>query len=121
MHSFKNFRNLSIAALLGAATMLAGAPAYAADTAAVADFNSCAKPKYPQAALKAKHTGTVTLAFLIDESGTVADGKVKDSSGHADLDQAALDGIKLCKFAPGTKDGKPHQGWMHMKYIWTLK
>ena len=121
MHKPGTMKNLFLAALMGAATMLAGAPAHAADSQAVVDFQSCAKPSYPPGALQAKRTGTVTLAFLIEESGAVADSRVKKSSGHPDLDEAARDAIKLCKFNAGVKDGKPQKSWMHMQYVWTLK
>jgi D-alanyl-D-alanine endopeptidase (penicillin-binding protein 7) len=87
----------------------------------IVDFKSCAKPEWPQGALQAGHTGTVTLAFRIDANGKVTDSKVKNSSGHADLDQAAREGIQKCTFIPGSKGGKLVPTWTQMQYVWTLQ
>jgi len=84
-------------------------------------FNSCAKPVYPPAALDAGREGTVNLAFLVTAEGMAADAKVVKSSGQRDLDETARDAIKLCKFTPATKNGKPVQDWTHVQYVWTLK
>jgi protein TonB len=89
--------------------------------AAVADFNTCAKPEWPKASLRNEETGTVTLSFLIGTDGRVADSKIVKSSGFRDLDKAAVTGISKCKFKPGSTDGKPEQAWMQMQYVWTLE
>ncbi|ATQ75581.1 ABC transporter substrate-binding protein [Massilia violaceinigra] len=88
--------------------------------AAVADFNTCAKPEFPKASLRNEETGTVTLSFLIGVDGRVADSKIVKSSGFRDLDKAAQAGISKCKFKPTMVDGKPEQAWMQMQYVWTL-
>jgi protein TonB len=89
--------------------------------AAVADFNTCAKPEWPKASLRNEETGTVTLSFLIGTDGRVADSKIVKSSGFRDLDKAAVTGISKCRFKPGLTDGKPEQAWMQMQYVWTLE
>lgn len=83
-------------------------------------FDGCAKPHYPAAALARKAQGTVTLALQVDETGTVVDSKVKKSSKHADLDEAARVAIAKCQFTPGTRDGKAIKEWAHVQYVWTL-
>ena len=88
---------------------------------AVVDFNSCAKPVYPDASIKANEEGTVTLGFLVDADGKVADSNVKKSSGHPALDKAAQVGIEKCTFKPATVAGKPVKSWLQMQYVWTLK
>jgi D-alanyl-D-alanine endopeptidase (penicillin-binding protein 7) len=90
-------------------------------TLAIVDFNSCAKPVYPEASIKANETGTVTLGFLVDSSGKVADSKVHKSSGHPALDKAAQVGIEKCSFKPATVGGKPVKAWLKMQYVWTLE
>lgn len=90
-------------------------------TAAVADFNTCAKPEWPKSSLRNEETGTVTLSFLIAEDGRVADSKIVKSSGFRDLDKAAQVGISKCRFKPATVDGKAEQAWMQMQYVWTLE
>jgi protein TonB len=89
--------------------------------AAVADFNTCAKPEWPKSSLRNEETGTVTLQFLIAEDGRVADSKIQKSSGFRDLDKAAVTGISKCRFKPGMVDGKPEKAWMSMQYVWTLE
>jgi bla regulator protein BlaR1 len=92
-----------------------------ASTRAVVDFKSCAKPEWPADALAAERTGTVTLGFQIDTSGKVTNSRINKSSGHADLDQAAREGIQKCSFIPATKNGKAVSEWMQMQYVWTLQ
>ncbi len=91
------------------------------DRQATANFNTCAKPLWPQAALAALQTGTVTLTFLIDADGKVGNSRVDRSSGHPALDEAAREGIAKCRFVPGQVQGKPVQSWMKMQYVWTLE
>ncbi len=112
-------RSTAGAAIIAALSF--AAPAYAADTRPVADFKTCAKPHYPKESLAAKHEGKVDLGFLVDEMGAVVDAKIGQSSGHVPLDEAARDAIKLCKFRPAMKDGKPVQEWAKVQYVWTLK
>ncbi|HQR02557.1 MAG TPA: energy transducer TonB [Rhodocyclaceae bacterium] len=87
----------------------------------VVSAGSCSKPEYPAASKRLEEQGTVTLAFLIDVDGSILQSKVENSSGYERLDQAALEGLKRCKFKPGTVDGKPEQSWHRMKYTWKLQ
>ncbi|MES2320091.1 MAG: energy transducer TonB [Pseudomonadota bacterium] len=108
---------------LAMAAMFAAAPASAADadTRALINFRSCEKPMYPEAALKEKRTGAVAVGFLVNTEGTVDESKVNSSSGHTDLDETARNALKLCKFSPAIKDGKPVTEWVQVKYVWVLK
>jgi len=90
-------------------------------TAAVADFNTCAKPEYPKASLRNEETGTSTISFLIGVDGRVMDSKLTKSSGFRDLDKAAQLALGKCRFKPGTEDGKPVQAWVPVQYVWTLE
>ena len=92
-----------------------------ADVPPVAQFTSCAKPKWPALSLANEETGTVTLGFLISKTGEVSDSRVNRSSGHAALDDAARAGIRHCKFKPGMRAGQAVETWMQMQYIWTLE
>ncbi len=89
--------------------------------AAVVDPSACTKPEYPRASLRAEETGVVTLAFLIGTDGRVVDSRVEKSSGFKSLDSAARAGLSLCKFKPGSVDGKPEQSWTKMQYVWKLE
>jgi D-alanyl-D-alanine endopeptidase (penicillin-binding protein 7) len=87
----------------------------------IADFNTCRKPHYPQADLAAGHQGTVTLGFLVDETGAVADSKVTRSSGYASMDEAARTALATCSFHPAMQDGRPVAAWATVQYVWTLQ
>lgn len=90
-------------------------------TAAVVDARACEKPPYPAAALRANETGVVQLNFLIDVDGKVLESNVARSSGSRRLDEAARQGLSLCKFKPGTTDGKPEKSWARIEYQWKIE
>ena len=90
-------------------------------TAAVVDARACEKPPYPAAALRANETGVVQLNFLIDVDGSVLESNVARSSGSRRLDEAARQGLSLCKFKPGTTDGKPEKSWARIEYQWKIE
>ena len=90
-------------------------------TPAVVDASNCQKPEYPRKSLRAEEQGTVVLQFLIGVDGKVVEAKVDKSSGFRDLDRAAVAGLSLCRFKPGTVDGKPEQSWTKMEYVWKIE
>jgi len=90
-------------------------------TPPVVDANTCEKPTYPPAALRANETGLVRLSFLIEADGRVLDSKVERSSGFRRLDEAARAGLSLCKFRPATVNGKPERSWGRIEYVWKLE
>lgn len=107
----------------GPAGPLAGTGTVAASpvrTPPVVRADSCETPSYPAASLRAGETGKVTLSFLIDVTGMVLESKVERSSGYRRLDEAARDGLGLCKFSPGSVDGKPERAWARMQYEWKI-
>lgn len=89
-------------------------------TLPVVEASGCEKPKYPRASLLAEETGMVMLALLVGADGRVTDAKIEKSSGYPRLDKAALEALSLCKFKPGTVDGKPEPGWAKLSYEWKL-
>ena len=90
-------------------------------TPPVVDANTCQKPAYPPAALRANETGIVSLRILVGLDGKVLDSKVERSSGSRRLDEAARAGLSLCRFKPATVNGKPEQAWGRIEYEWKLK
>jgi D-alanyl-D-alanine endopeptidase (penicillin-binding protein 7) len=88
---------------------------------AIADFSSCRKPEYPEADIAASHEGTVTVEFLINANGTVADSVVGKSSGYASMDEAARSALVKCRFRPALRKGKPVAEWTKVQYVWTLQ
>jgi protein TonB len=89
--------------------------------AAVVDARACQKPQYPSKSLRNEEEGVVTLEFLIGIDGRVVEAKIQSSSGYKDLDNAARAALSLCKFKPGTVDGKPEQSWTKMQYVWKME
>ena len=81
---------------------------------------SCEPPQYPSASRRLGETGAVVLNFLIDAEGKVIESRVDSSSGVERLDEAARKALALCRFSPGTVDGKPEQSWHKLRYVWKL-
>jgi D-alanyl-D-alanine endopeptidase (penicillin-binding protein 7) len=85
------------------------------------DFSTCRKPRYPRADLDADHQGTVTVKFMVDAGGAVADSMIATSSGYASMDEAARGAIAECRFRPALRNGKPVAEWTSVQYVWTLQ
>jgi TonB family protein len=113
------------AALTGLAILLAlglhDAKAAAADAQAKIDVQSCPKPEWPREALRAEHTGRVTIEYRIDANGAVLESQVKVSSGYPLLDEAARVGLMRCAFQPAVVQGRSQASWMEVQYVWTLE
>ena len=59
---------------------------------------------YPQAAVDAGHEGTVLLLLIMRPDGTLQSASIAASSGHAELDEAALHAVsRLPRFDAGGK------------------
>ena len=99
-------------------TSVAGV-ASAAEVPAVFEPSKC-KAEYPKASLMNEEQGMVSMSFLVNPDGTVADSKLEKTSGFKNLDKAAIKSITACKFKPGTKDGAPAQTWTKVDYAWKL-
>lgn len=111
-----------IAGCAAGSTVPPTAPADTAATPASIVFGSCPqRPAWPEAARQEKRQGTVALAFQVDADSTVLDAKVKNSSGHADLDEAARVGLAKCKFRAARKNGQPVRDWAQVSYRWMLE
>lgn len=88
--------------------------------AAQVDSNACEKPEYPASSLRIGEEGTVNLAMLIGPDGRVLESKVEKSSGSRALDKAAIQGLSLCKFKPGSVDGVAEKSWAKLQYVWSI-
>jgi len=65
-------------------------------------------PPYPAMAIRLGYEGTVQLRIVVDEHGSVASAEIQASSGHADLDEAAVAWVKShWRYAPATQNGAP--------------
>ncbi|WP_038495728.1 energy transducer TonB [Janthinobacterium agaricidamnosum] len=112
----KNKRFASVAAAL---LVSVSSAAFAAEVPASFDSKNC-KADYPKASLMNEEQGTVSMSFLVNADGSVAESKVEKSSGFKNLDKAAIKALSACKFKPGTKDGSAAQTWTKVDYAWKL-
>jgi TonB family protein len=92
-----------------------------AERPAQIDFKTCGRPAYPPDEVRAKHTGTVKLNFLIGADGAVKKAEIGTSSGYPALDQAALVALSRCRFTPGTSAGAPAEKWSPVQYRWSIE
>lgn len=72
-------------------------------------------PEYPIEARAQSRQGNVELLYFVNKDGLVEQAKVATSSGHEDLDQAALNTISNYRFVPG------QEGWTRHAVNFSLK
>ena len=113
------FKNMPVTGVAAALLMSLSSAVMAAEVPATFDPKGC-KVDYPKASLMNEEQGTVTMSFLVNADGSVADSKIEKSSGFKNLDKAAIKGLSACKFKPGTKDGSAAQTWTKVDYAWKL-
>lgn len=63
-------------------------------------------PTYPQRAVRFGQEGTAMVRAQLSERGDVIDVELRESSGHALLDKAALKAVRQWLFKPATRDGR---------------
>jgi hypothetical protein len=83
------------------------------------DLHACPRPAYPPAALAQRAEGKTTVEVQIGEKGLVTEARVLVSSGRADLDEAALAGIRRCVFHAVLATNETPTGWLKTQYVWT--
>jgi TonB family protein len=69
---------------------------------------------YPPALRDAGIGGRTLIWFLIDETGVVRKTQLKESSGRAELDSAALRLASQLRFRPAENDGVPVPVWVEI-------
>jgi len=66
------------------------------------------RAEYPSASVRLGEEGSVLLELTLDSDGRVLEARVIESSGHARLDQAAVDeAVRAWRLRPATLDGAP--------------
>ena len=78
-------------------------------------------PQYPSSLLQKKITGKVLVACVIDASGKIISTTVRQSSGHRELDQAAVTAVTRWKFKPAQKAGRPAKGSIVVPFNFEIK
>jgi protein TonB len=69
------------------------------------------KPRYSEALLAARATGTVTARVLVDREGAVAAVVVTEDIGHDSADVAA-EALRQFRFRPALRHGEPVAVWI---------
>jgi len=70
--------------------------------------------EYPPLLRDAGIGGTVTIWFFVDETGTVQDTRLDESSGHPALDEAALRVAARVRFSAALNREKPVPVWISL-------
>ncbi len=78
-------------------------------------FSGNPAPVYPLRARMEQRQGQVELLYRVTKEGRVADLQIAKSSGHADLDEAALKAVVKYRFVPG------QEGWARHPVIFAIK
>ena len=78
-------------------------------------------PAYPTRARRAGEQGTATIRVLVDVTGRPAQVSLASSSGHADLDQAALSAVRAAQFRPYVEGGLAQAVWVHVPIKFVLQ
>jgi protein TonB len=78
------------------------------------------KPSYPLAARRRGVEGRVLLSAHVHADGACAEVRLKRSSGHALLDQAALDAVRRWRFLPARRAGAPIDSWVDVPVSFRL-
>lgn len=85
------------------------APADAEDNPVVVEarplYRRNPPPPYPDKARHRRLEGTVILEVRVSSEGRVDDLRIKESSGHRILDQAAMSSVRKWVFEPGRRNG----------------
>lgn len=80
------------------------------------------KPEYTAAAMQRNIQGSVFMAVVVGETGDVTDVTVSRSlDAEYGLDDEAVKTMRLWKFKPGMKDGKPVAVEVEVQMTFTLK
>jgi protein TonB len=72
-----------------------------------AAYLSNPKPAYPSMSRRLGEEGRVTLWVMVEADGLPSKVEVRTGSGHARLDQAAVDAVRNWKFVPARRGSEP--------------
>lgn len=78
-------------------------------------------PVYPRHARRKGHEGVVTVEISVGADGKVDDVSVAASSGHPELDDAAVAAVRTASFAPAMVGGVGVSGKLRLTFDFRLK
>jgi protein TonB len=77
-----------------------------------AGYLSNPPPAYPALSRRLREQGRVVLRVHVTAAGAVDEAQVRTSSGHARLDDSALETVKRWKFVPAKRGPEPMAAWV---------
>lgn len=78
-------------------------------------------PSYPLLSRRLREQGTVMLRVYVQPTGLPADIELKQSSGHARLDEVALNTVKRWRFVPARQNDTAVAGWVVVPITFSLR
>jgi TonB family protein len=84
------------------------------------DINEC-RPPYPPEARRANEEGKTRLRLHVAASGALRGVSLVGSSGSPRLDQAIIEAVGRCRFAPARSDGEAVDGSFVLEFAWRLE
>jgi protein TonB len=82
--------------------------------------HACGAKYYPAIAMRLGWSGTTTVSFTVGTDGSVTGVQVVESSGHDELDQAAVPCASTWEYKPAMQDGAPVARTWTAKIKWNL-
>jgi protein TonB len=84
--------------------------------------NNCASNYYPPLAVRLNQEGTTLVTLQISAEGSVTGASIADSSGHDDLDEAAIKcATARFHFKPAMQNGSPVEASTKVRITWKLQ
>lgn len=77
-----------------------------------ADYLENPPPAYPSMSRRLGEQGRVILRVLVSAGGSADEIQIRDSSGHARLDNAARDTVRGWRFVPAKRGEVPVSAWV---------
>ncbi len=79
------------------------------------------EPIYPALSKRFGEEGRVILRVLVSPEGLAEQVELRQSSGHARLDQAALGTVKRWRFTPARRGTERLAAWVHVPLTFQLE
>lgn len=86
-----------------------------------ADYLNNPAPAYPAVSRRMREEGKVMLRVFVTEQGLPREVHLRTSSGHARLDDAALEAVRQWRFMPARRGDTPLGAWVIVPIVFSLR